>query len=363
MIGPLGAFALGAALAFAGAALIVRAAGRGEIAGIAPAADRWHRRAVPGLGGVAMFVPFALVAALETAGGSVATGALLTGAALMFAVGLVDDLRGLGPGAKLGAQVLAALLVVSPALAGHGTAGPGAALAGALWIVVVMNGTNLLDNMDGLAAGVALAAVAAALALAFAGETLPAADAPLHVPPATLAALCGALAGFLALNAPPARLFMGDAGSQWIGLAVGAAGVAAMEEARAPFAGSGLLWLVPALLSAVALADTATVIVTRRRRGHPVWRGGRDHLSHRLVRAGRSERAAVATLWAWAVAGAALGVGVARLPVPPWASALAAAAFALGLGAFARRLARVPPDDPAPGPVAAEAPAHVGTSS
>lgn len=248
-----------------------------------PSDDRWHDRPVALMGGLAI-------------AGAVALGAgvvqfpadpmwlLLVGAGLMFGVGVADDRWGFRPDAKVLAQVLAAAMLL---YAGHEFWRGGPAWASIpltfLWVIGVTNAFNLIDGIDGLAAGVA--AVAAG-ALVLIGLALGQPDVA-----ALMAAVMGAALGFLLYNAPPARVFMGDGGSLLLGylLAAGALGV---QRGGGPIVGT----LVPIAVLAVPIFDTTFVTITRLLRGQSVTRGGTDHVHHRLVRLGFSERRAVATL-------------------------------------------------------------------
>ena len=176
-----------------------------------PSYDRWHRRPVPKVGGLAMLPPLLLVCAV---GGTVpALYPLLVGTTLMFAVGLADDIRTFRPATKLVLQMVAAavLLFLLPDL--HLTGWPAVDLLLAFaWIVGITNAVNLLDNMDGLAAGVACIAgtcFLAVLLLDGAPGVLPLA--------AGVAAFVGMTAGFLLFNFHPASIFMGDSGSHLLG--------------------------------------------------------------------------------------------------------------------------------------------------
>jgi UDP-GlcNAc:undecaprenyl-phosphate GlcNAc-1-phosphate transferase len=156
-----------------------------------------------------------------------------------------------------------------------------------LWIVGLTNAFNFLDNMDGLAASVGLIAAALfAAAQAVIGS--------LFVP-AVLAILVGTLAGFLVHNRPPARLFMGDAGSNFLGFILGALTVAG--KFADPAKGySPWSILAPLLVMAVPLYDTVSVIVIRLREGRSPFQADRSHFSHRLVERGLTPARAVATI-------------------------------------------------------------------
>jgi UDP-GlcNAc:undecaprenyl-phosphate/decaprenyl-phosphate GlcNAc-1-phosphate transferase len=271
--------------------------------GAAPRADRWHRRTTPLLGGIGIFsgilVGFWLAVAAGAAPASRELIAILAGCAILFLAGLLDDLFGLGPLPKLGAQFLAAGLVIANGLTISGLISNDA-LAGAValvWLVGMTNAFNLLDNMDGLAA--TLAGIAA-LFFAIDAVTVHENDAVL----ALSLALALACAGFLPFNLRPrsaATVFMGDSGSQVLGFLLAALGLTASWKVAGTTVATLLL---PVLVLAVPILDTTLVTVVRLLDGRPVYQGGRDHTSHRLVYHGLSEKRAVVLL---AVISAALG--------------------------------------------------------
>ncbi len=268
----------------------------------APRQDRWHTQPTPLLGGVGIFAGFlGAIGACLAAGAAPASKELLSilaGCAILFLAGLADDVRSLGPGVKLGAQVLAAccLLVggLSLQMIGNDVL---ADLVAVLWLVGMTNAFNLLDNMDGLAA--TLATIAAAF---FAVDAVT--QHPSHVVLVLSLALAVACLGFLPFNLRPrgrASVFMGDSGSQLLGFTLAALGLASSWKV----AGTTVATLVlPILILAVPILDTTLVTIVRLLDGRPIYRGGRDHASHRLVYHGLSERHAVVLL---AIISAALG--------------------------------------------------------
>jgi UDP-GlcNAc:undecaprenyl-phosphate GlcNAc-1-phosphate transferase len=179
-------------------------------------------------------------------------------------------------------------------------------------LVAAMNSVNLLDNIDGQAAGTTAAAAAgvcAAGAIAFGSAPLAA------------VALLGACAGFLPFNYRPGRgalLFMGDSGSHLLGFALGGS-VLALAGAGAFSLGRSLV--VPVLLLAVPVLDTSLVMIVRTREGRALSEGGRDHLSHRLVYLGHHDWAAVALLAA--ISATCAAIGCALLPIGSDALAVA----------------------------------------
>jgi UDP-GlcNAc:undecaprenyl-phosphate GlcNAc-1-phosphate transferase len=270
-----------------------------------PREDRWHRAPTPCLGGIGIFAGILVGSLAALAAGAVSGSheellGILAGCSLLFLAGLVDDTFSLPPAAKLAAQLGAAAIVLSTGLkvtivSSHWL---GIALA-VLWLVGMTNAFNMLDNMDGLAA--TLAAVAS-LFFAIAAATLHA-DANDTVLVLSLAVLAACL-GFLPFNLRPgknAAVFMGDSGSQVLGFALAACGLAATLRA----AGTTVATLaLPILILAVPILDTTLVTIVRLFEGRPIYQGGRDHTSHRLVYHGLSDRRAVILL---ATISAALG--------------------------------------------------------
>jgi len=260
---------------------------------------------VPYLGGLAIVVSFAAVILVAATirrpdGGYLDLVTLLGLAVLLAFVGLVDDLRGLSPFLRLAVEVAAGVLVWQS---------QGAAFLGndvldllvtVLWVVGVTNAMNLLDNMDGLSAGVAAIA-------SFWFFVIAAANGQFLV--ATLAiALCGCSIGFLRSNFHPARIYMGDAGALFIGFLLAAIGL------RLRFEGpTEVTFFVPILVLGVPLFDTTLVTVNRLLHRRSPLSGGRDHSSHRIVFVGVPVRAAVGLIYAGAVSLGWLGVVMANV--------------------------------------------------
>jgi len=259
-----------------------------------PSGERWHEQATPSFGGVGIFLGLLAGLAAAVAVGAVGASTELLGVAagcsILFFAGLADDLFDLGPIAKLAAQFLAAGVVLASGLTVEvvdsdvlGTA------IGLVWLVGITNAFNLLDNMDGLAATLAVVACAtfAVDAIATEAESL-----------ATVLALSlgFACAAFLPFNLRPKRraaLFMGDSGSQVIGFGLAALALASSWTASGATLATVLL---PLLVLAIPILDTTLVTVRRALERRPIAQGGKDHSSHRLVYYGLSERQAVAAL-------------------------------------------------------------------
>jgi UDP-GlcNAc:undecaprenyl-phosphate GlcNAc-1-phosphate transferase len=237
--------------------------------------------------------------------------ALAGGAVVLHVLGLIDDRRNLGPGIKLAVQVgVAVVLATVFDLRLMTRLGPGLSIGlTIIWIVIITNAFNLLDNMDGLCAGVAaIVATVFALSGILSGQ--------LFVP--TLAFLVvGVMLGFLWHNFPPARIYMGDAGSLVIGYMLAVLAILTTylrpDSQDQPFAA-----LMPLVVFAVPLYDTCSVVLIRLRRGISPFRGDQRHFSHRLVERGLSPRGAVLTIY---LATVATSIGAALLPDASWTEA------------------------------------------
>ncbi len=303
-----------------------------------PGGHRRHDRPVALLGGVALWA--AVMVALLLWPIEIDRrhlSAVLGAATLVAAAGLYDDRWHLPAAEKLLVQAIAAAILVSGGVFVV-LALPGwlDAVLTVVWIVGITNAFNLLDNMDGLAAGVAaIAALGFVVLTAHQGGFVS----------ALAMALLGAALGFLLFNFHPAKIFMGDAGSYFLGLLLAVLGLE-LQTGR----GVSEPWiaaLVPVLLLAVPIFDTTLVTVSRWRRGHnPLTTPGHDHLSHRLLRRGLSTRAVA--LWIYA-AGALAAVLAALAARGGPAIALTAAVVAFSVGLWALLTLDGPPGSPADG--------------
>ncbi len=302
---------------------------------VTPRADRWHDAPTPTMGGVA--IAMATLLALAVAAPHVSAGVLpaawlpvLFAAVAMFVVGVLDDHVQLSPLAKLvSSLIIGAFLVFSLARRPDNGLPWTYTLVATVWFAGVCHAFNLLDNMDGLAAGVALIA-AAFLAWLLAGAL----GGPILL---LLVALCGALLGFLYWNRPPARLFMGDCGSLFIGAAIAGASLVPVLQERTAFPWTSVVVVV---ILVAPLFDTAFVLLLRRLAGRSATRGGTDHVSHRLVSLGFSERSAVRIVYLLGIVGgltawALVNGGIEQMS--PLAALFAVVVFLIGI-----YLARVP---------------------
>ncbi len=285
---PLVFIALGALLVAAGTTPLVRrlAPRLGWVD--RPAARKMHTVPTPLLGGVAIYVAF--VSALLFFGDRFyirQVVSIFVGATAVSLMGLWDDRRSLPVGLKFLGQWLAAGLLVLTGIQVHLFHTPWIDVPlTLLWVVGITNALNLLDNMDGLAGGIA--------AIAAAHFTLLATMSGQYLVGALAAALFGACLGFLIYNFNPARIFMGDSGSLFLGFLLATLGI----KLRFPDNVYIVTWMVPVLVLGVPLFDTTLVFLSRLRRGlNPLTTPGKDHVSHRLVQRGLSPREAVLLLY------------------------------------------------------------------
>jgi UDP-GlcNAc:undecaprenyl-phosphate GlcNAc-1-phosphate transferase len=258
-----------------------------------------QRTPVPYLGGVAVFVAFAVpVAFLHPA--------LLVPLALALGLGFLDDARALPARARLLAEIAIGLVAgaVAPAPGSFG------ALVTAVFVVGLVNAINLLDGLDGLAGGVALVS-----AFGFAAIGGPARGPGL--------ALAGALGGFLVFNRPPARIYLGDGGAYFVGAAHAILAALALGAADGP-AG----WAAVPLLVALPIVDTTVAVARRVRAGRPVFSGDRSHVYDQLVDRGITAGRVAAVFAALQAVLTVIGVVTANLGAA-WAFASAGFVAAL----------------------------------
>lgn len=269
----------------------------------APKADRWHKKATAMMGGVAIylttvlmffvFVPFTKQAFV-----------ILAGSSFLFLVGLLDDYLQIKPYQKLIGQFIGVAIIVGFGLVLPWTDSEILNIAlTAFWLIGITNAINLLDNMDGLAAGIsAIAAFILALGFGASGQ-------PNELILVTV--FVGALLGFLTFNFNPASIFMGDSGSMFVGFFLSSCVLLNQVGGRSRSIISVLA--VPALILFVPIFDTTFVTILRKLWGRKASQGGRDHTSHRLVALGLSERSAVLMLYGFALLAGVLSLLVREL--------------------------------------------------
>ena len=287
----------------------------------APDGDRRvHTRPIPRVGGVAVFAATVLALCawvlIRARGAGLSAQewnfffGVVAGGAVLFAAGLVDDIRGLRPAAKLAAQFVAASVVYSLGLRVEVLSlGNTSQLAlgwfsfplTLLWIVGVTNAFNLIDGLDGLATGIALVALTTTLLVAVSlGNT----DVVV-----VCIALIGALIGFLVYNFNPARIFLGDSGSLYVGFMLAVLSVhGSLKSATA------VLTIVPLFALALPLLDTSLAVARRFLRGVPLSTADAQHIHHRLLALGLTQRRAVLVMYVVATLLAVVGVALAFAP-------------------------------------------------
>jgi UDP-GlcNAc:undecaprenyl-phosphate GlcNAc-1-phosphate transferase len=279
------------------------------------------------LGGLAIYLSFLLALSLTVQFSRETLGLLLAGSIVVL-IGLVDDLGSLSPWTKLAGQAVAVVVLVKSGIYIKLTFLPPAVAVGLsiVWLLACTNAFNLIDIMDGLSAGTAIVASLGLIVVATLGGNQ---DAAL-----VLAALAGACLGFLRYNFEPARIYMGDCGSLFLGMMLGAT---AMNNAYTKT--NRLAAVAPALILGVPLFDMLFVMYVRRRRGLPVMLGSPDHVALRLRKWRLTTRQTVLSSYAaTAVLGvAALGMSAASLTGAAWILGGVAVA-ALGTAAWLKTI-------------------------
>jgi UDP-GlcNAc:undecaprenyl-phosphate GlcNAc-1-phosphate transferase len=314
------AFAVAAAVTFVTTPLVRRMAIRvGAVVG--PEERRVHTVPTPTLGGAAMFIAFlvAMVVASRLSGfanvfrGSSEPLAVALGAAVIFAVGLLDDVREVSAPAKVAGMVLAGgvlsllgvtmfyfripfsdrdFVSLSPDLA---------PLVGILWVAGMANAINLIDGLDGLAAGiVAIAAGAFFLYTTRLSNGILPQDS---IGPLVAVVTCGVCVGFLPHNFHPAKIFMGDGGALLLGLLMASSTMVVGGRVDDQFSGQTYFFFAPLVIPLVILGlpilDTVFAVVRRATHHAKLTQADKEHLHHRLMRMGHGQRRSVLILWAW----------------------------------------------------------------
>jgi UDP-GlcNAc:undecaprenyl-phosphate GlcNAc-1-phosphate transferase len=267
------------------------------------------REATPLWGGVAILAGVLVAAAFFLPGTRTMHG-ILGGAAVVCLVGAVDDWRELSPPVKLLGQLVAAVIPVAAGVkigaltlpfVGHIDPGDAGAPLTVLGMVLVMNVVNFSDGIDGLAAGVCAISAAAFAIIAF--------DLGREAAGVLAAITCGAALGFLVHNFHPASVFMGDAGSNLLGLLLAGAIVEGSLKTNALVA-----LIVPLVVLAVPFLDTGFVVAKRIKYRRPVYQGDSNHFHHRFHRIGFSQRRTVLYLYGWTATMAGLAVALRFIP-------------------------------------------------
>jgi UDP-GlcNAc:undecaprenyl-phosphate GlcNAc-1-phosphate transferase len=284
-------------------------------------ANRLHVAPTPVWGGIAIFFSFMSVASTRGLFSSRELMVAAISACGVFLLGLADDVWRLPPRWKLLGQFVCALtpaaLVLRHPLTGSWLVDMAIAI---FWIVGLTNAFNLLDNINGLSAGTAVLATGFQTVLFLNQGEL--ARALISI------AFGGAVMGFLIFNFPRGRIFMGDCGSLFVGFWLAAASLSSTHSFANHQLGSALF---PLLVMVVPICDTTLVTLTRMLRGRPISVGGTDHLSHRLMAYGLSQKSAVLTLWTFSLLSGTLGFFAVSYGFSPFLSAAALLLVAIAL--------------------------------
>lgn len=255
-----------------------------------------HTKPVPYLGGVAIIIGIVLVtniallfsdATLKNFWLSIS---LLGPALVMGIVGLWDDIKQLPPFPRFIGQTLTGIMVATILVLGDNRGNPTGSTVldvfiSVFWIVGICNSINFFDNLDGGAAGTSAISGMALTYLAIASNQ--------SLIAAISIVLTGATLGFLIWNKSPARIYMGDAGALFLGVLLATLAIRLKPETSSTFSS----FATPLLILAVPILDTSVAVISRIRRKVSPFKGGKDHLSHRLIQVGFSRRTSAILLW------------------------------------------------------------------
>jgi UDP-GlcNAc:undecaprenyl-phosphate GlcNAc-1-phosphate transferase len=269
-----------------------------------PRSDRWHKKPTALLGGISIylssFIPFLFIGPRDKN-----VLGLILGATVLFLVGLADDKFHFTPYIKLFAQIISGCIAVFfGVILGLPLNIIFTIPLTILWIIGVTNSFNLLDNIDGLAAGVA----------AISSLMLFISSAILSNNPLGFFGLiiCGAVLGFLPYNFHPAKIFMGDSGSMLLGYSLA---VVAITGTSRQVSNLLITMIIPVLILSVPIFDTLFVMIGRKIQGRRIFEGGKDHTSHRLVTLGLSQRKTVLLLYAFSIIFGLIALSYSRLNI------------------------------------------------
>lgn len=259
-----------------------------------PDARKVHRGEMPRLGGLAIYLAFGAAVLLFLREDRQLLSLLAAGG-VVLAVGAADDLRGISPRVKLAGQLLAAIVLVAAGYRVEFLTNPGGGTVIGLgkwaipftlfWLVGISNALNLIDGLDGLAAGTAAIAALAMAAVAWSGGQAAAMLAAL--------VLAAAALGFLRHNFYPARIFMGDSGSLFLGFVLAALAIPGLTKGT-----TFISLVIPVVVLGIPILDTAAAIARRFLGGQPIFQPDRRHLHHRLLDLGLTQRQTVLLIYA-----------------------------------------------------------------
>lgn len=256
---------------------------------------RVHNKPMPRFGGIAIYAGLMVGLALFVLGKNAHIPAVMVGCTLIYILGAIDDIKGMKPIVKFGGQVVCATAVFAMGLRinfitnwfGEGNMNFGIAvcyLATVVWLAGITNAVNLIDGLDGLAAGIsAISALSIAYVSYIHGW---------YVPTMAMMALAGACAGFLPFNFHPAKTFMGDGGSQLLGFAIASLSILGTVKSA-----TLVVVVIPALVLGLPILDTLMAIIRRTIRHQSIGTADKEHLHHRILRAGFGQRRAVLLMY------------------------------------------------------------------
>ncbi len=278
-----------------------------------PKSDRWHKKPTAMLGGLAIWLSV-VISYFVFVPPSTYGWVIISASTFLFLVGLADDLLNTKPYQKLIGQVMGSAFVVYYGLSLPWTKSSSVNVALTIfWLIGITNAVNLLDNMDGLAPGIA-AIASGFLAISFINTS--------HTTEALMLMIfAGTLLGFLVYNSNPASIFMGDSGSMFVGFFLASSALVNLTGGRSRSLAPVLA--VPVLILFIPIFDTTFVTILRKVSGRAASQGGRDHTSHRLVALGLSERRAVLMLYGFAALAGVLGLLVQRMKLDVSLAAIA----------------------------------------
>lgn len=291
------ALAVAFLISFSATPIVIALAKKIKAVDVPKDARRVHKKPVPLIGGLAIFYGF-IVSVMCFAVIDKATMGILIGSVIMVTVGVIDDMNVLSAKVKLLFQIMAAAVAVYFGIEIEYIANPFAAFIGPeyinlglwsipltmVWIIGITNAVNLIDGLDGLAVGISSIASVALLSLTLLSRNLNAAI--------LMAALAGAGIGFLPYNFNPAKIFMGDTGSTFLGFVLACVSVQGIMKMYAIIS-----FAVPVLILGLPIFDTLFAIIRRALTGKPIMSPDRGHLHHRLLDMGFSQRQTVAILY------------------------------------------------------------------
>lgn len=269
-----------------------------------------HVKPVPYLGGLSIILGIFFVSYLGLIVRSrpfnefLISSSLLMPALILGLIGLIDDRKNLSPLPRLGAQSLAGIITAIVLILTDTMGNPtgNSALDAAItiiWVVGITNSINFFDNLDGGAAG--------SVAATSFGLFLIAQNNGQYFLAALAITTFGAMLGFLLWNKSPARIYMGDAGALFLGVLISVLALRLNPEEEGKFTS----FAIPILLLAIPILDTSVAVLSRLKRRISPFQGGRDHLSHRLMRRGFTKRQSAYALWSLSAIFAAIAVSIA----------------------------------------------------